>query len=246
MNFLSQSLTGFLLAVGISIASAQTFSATQEETIPPPLTHYMGREIAQTMHYTGAPWLIRETREKEESTQRFLKELNVQKGWTVCDLGCGNGYYTLPLARMVGEEGKVIGVDIQPEMLDMLQERASERGIENIETRTGTVVDPNLEPNTIDLMILVDVYHEFSHPEHMLKEIRESLKPTGRLALLEFRAEDPEVPIKPEHKMSKEQILKEYTANGFKLVREFDELPWQHLMFFQRAEEPPTEKKPTE
>ncbi len=221
--------------VVIGPTGAQTTSATDEATIPPPLTHYMGREIAQTMHYTGAPWLIRETREKEESTQRFLQELKVEKGWTLCDLGCGNGYYSLPLARMVGSEGKVIGVDIQPEMLEMLERRAAERGIQNIETLQGTFVDPRVDPNTIDLLILVDVYHEFSHPEQMLEKIRESLKPDGQVALLEFRAEDPDVPIKPEHKMSKDQIMKEYTANGFKLVREFDELPWQHLMFFKRA-----------
>ncbi|MCA9444093.1 MAG: methyltransferase domain-containing protein [Candidatus Omnitrophica bacterium] len=214
---------------------SQTSSATSESQIPPPLTHYMGREIAQTMHYSGAEWLIRETREKEESTQRFLKELRVEKGWTVCDLGCGNGYYSLPLARMVGEKGKVIGVDIQPEMLQMLMDRAKQRGIDNIEPTQGSVIDPNLEPNSIDLMILVDVYHEFSHPEQMLARIRESLKPTGQIALLEFRAEDPEVPIKPEHKMSKAQIMKEYTANGFELAREFNDLPWQHLMFFKRA-----------
>ncbi|MCA9411749.1 MAG: methyltransferase domain-containing protein, partial [Candidatus Omnitrophica bacterium] len=157
---------------------SQTSSATSESQIPPPLTHYMGREIAQTMHYSGAEWLIRETREKEESTQRFLKELRVEKGWTVCDLGCGNGYYSLPLARMVGEKGKVIGVDIQPEMLQMLIDRAKQRGIDNIEPTQGSAIDPNLEPNSIDLMILVDVYHEFSHPEQMLARIRESLKPT--------------------------------------------------------------------
>lgn len=223
-----------VLCLGAS-ALAEVPSATTETVIPPAPTHYMGREIAQTMHYTGAPWLIRDSRAKEESTQRFLQQLQVEPGSTVCDMGCGNGYYTLPLARMTGEEGRVIGVDIQPEMLEMLKERAGEWGVENIETVVGTAVDPGLEPNSIDLMILVDVYHEFSHPEQMLEKIRESLKPDGEIALLEFRAEDPEVPIKPEHKMSKEQIYKEFAANGFAVVREYDDLPWQHLLFLRKT-----------
>ena len=149
-------------------------------------------------------------------------------------MGCGNGFYTLRIAKLVGERGKVIAVDIQREMLELLKERAAAERITNIETVLGTVVDPKLPPKSIDLVLLVDVYHEFSHPEQMLAAIRKSLKPTGRVALVEFRAEDPNVPIKPLHKMSKEQIMKEFPPNGFKLVEEFDKLPWQHLMFFQR------------
>jgi ubiquinone/menaquinone biosynthesis C-methylase UbiE len=124
-------------------------------------------------------------------------------------------------------------------MLELLKDRAAAEKIMNIKTVEGTVVDPHLPTASIDLMLLVDVYHEFSHPEQMLAAIRKSLKPTGRIALVEFRAEDPNVPIKPLHKMSKTQIMKEFPANGFKLVEEFDKLPWQHLMFFQRDDAKP-------
>lgn len=195
---------------------------------------YLGREIATTMHYTGAPWLVRESRQREEDCRRLLGELNVQPGEILCDIGCGNGFYTLPLARLTGEDGIVYAVDIQPEMLTMLKARASEAGIENIRPVLSNQADPRLPEQSIDLVLLVDVYHEFSHPQEMLRAIRKSLKPAGRIALAEFRTEDPKVPIKPLHKMSKKQILKEFEANGLKLVDEFDELPWQHLMFFVR------------
>jgi ubiquinone/menaquinone biosynthesis C-methylase UbiE len=205
-----------------------------EEPIPPALETYKGRTVATTMHYLGAPWLTRESREREEECSRLLRILRVKPGQTVCDMGCGNGFYALKLAKLVGDKGKVVAVDIQPEMLDLLKERAKDEGIRNIEPVLGTLIDPKLREKSIDLMLLVDVYHEFSHPEHMLRAIRTSLKPTGRVALVEFRGEDPDVPIKPLHKMTKEQILKEFPPNGFKLVEEFDALPWQHVMFFQR------------
>jgi ubiquinone/menaquinone biosynthesis C-methylase UbiE len=210
----------------------------QESAIPPPLNEYKGRQIAQTMHYLGAPWLTRESREREEDCTTLLEALKIKPGDTVCDMGCGNGFYTLKLARLVGQRGKVIAVDIQREMLEFLKDSAAAEKVNNIETVLGTVVDPKLPPGSIDLLLLVDVYHEFSHPEQMLAAIRASLKPTGRVALAEFRAEDPLVPIKPLHKMSKAQIMKEFPPNGFKLVEEFDELPWQHLMFFERDDAP--------
>jgi ubiquinone/menaquinone biosynthesis C-methylase UbiE len=210
--------------------------ADAKEPIPPALTEYMGREIAVTMHYTGAPWLVRETRQREEDAEQLLKVLNIKPGQVVCDMGCGNGYYTLPIAELVGEEGRVLAVDVQSQMLSYLRSRARIAKANNIKPLLGTPVDPRLEPASVDLVLLVDVYHEFSHPVQMLKAIRESLKPKGRVALVEFREEDPEVPILPLHKMSKAQIMKEFPANGFKLVEEYDELPWQHLMFFERGE----------
>jgi SAM-dependent methyltransferase len=209
-------------------------TANVEEEVPLALKEYKGREIAQTMHYLGAPWLTREEREQEEDCETMVQALNVQPGQTVCDMGCGNGFYTLKLAKLVGENGRVYAVDIQREMLGMLEAEAEEQKLENIETVLGTVVDPKLPVASMDLVLLVDVYHEFSHPEQMLAAIRKSLKPNGRIALVEFRAEDPLVPIKPLHKMSKAQIMKEFPPNGFKLIDEFDELPWQHLMFFER------------
>ncbi len=211
----------------------------EDAAAPSPAKEYKGREIAQTMHYLGAPWLTRESREREEDCKTMLAALHVKPGDVVCDLGCGNGFYTLKLAKLVGDKGKVIAVDIQREMLELLKDRAAEEKVTNIETVLGTVVDPKLPANSIDLLLLVDVYHEFSNPEEMLAAIRKSLKPTGRIALAEFRAEDPNVPIKPLHKMSKAQILKEFPTNGYKLVEEFDKLPWQHLMFFERDDAPP-------
>jgi 2-polyprenyl-3-methyl-5-hydroxy-6-metoxy-1,4-benzoquinol methylase len=219
------------LGEGSALRAQQRHDRTQP--IPPALTHYMGREIAQTMHYRGAPWLTREEREQEERCSLLLANLGVKRGMTVCDMGCGNGYHTLPLAKMVGPEGRVLAVDIQPQMLKMLERRAAEAGLDNIEPVLGQLHDPKLPEGEVDLILMVDVYHEFSHPEHMLAAMRRSLAPDGVLVLTEYRAEDPNVPIKPLHKMSKRQILKEFTPNGFKLVKEFDRLPWQHMMFFQ-------------
>jgi ubiquinone/menaquinone biosynthesis C-methylase UbiE len=152
----------------------------------------------------------------------------------VCDLGCGNGYHALRIARRVGPEGLVYGVDVQPQMLSMLRRRAEREGLDNIERIVGTVADPRLEPGSCDLILLVDVYHELSYPEQMLTALRRALRPGGRVALVEFRAEDPDVPIKPLHKMSKDQIRREWEANGFEVESEFDELPWQHLVFLGR------------
>jgi SAM-dependent methyltransferase len=208
------------------------------EDLPPPLTEYMGRRIAPTMHYSGAAWLTRDVREAEENAQKMLDALQVKPGQTVCDLGCGNGYHTLRLAELVGREGKVLAVDIQKEMLDMLAERAKRKGFENIERIHGTLVDPKLPERKVDLVLLVDVYHEFSHPAHMLRAIRRSLSDKGRVVLVEFRAEDPDVPILPLHKMTREQVERELTANGFELVEAFDELPWQHMLFFEKLELP--------
>lgn len=201
--------------------------------IPPPATHHMGREIAQTMHYTGAPWLVRESRQREEDCRLLLEALDVRPGQTVCDMGCGNGFYTLELARLVGPRGRVYAVDIQPEMLRMLAENATAAGLRNIRPVLGTPVDPRLPAGTIDVALCVDVYHEFSHPEAMLERIRTSLAPAGRLVLAEFRGEDAAVPIKPLHKMTKAQIRAELEPAGFEVVREFDRLPWQHLLFLE-------------
>jgi len=200
--------------------------------IPPAATHFRGREIAQTMHYTGAPWLMRESRQREEDCRLLLEALAITPGQRICDLGCGNGFYTLELARRVGPEGLVYAVDIQPEMLRMLARRAAEAGLTNIRPILGTAIDPRLPEGDVDLVLCVDVYHEFSHPEQMLSRIRESLAEGGQVVLAEFRGEDPAVPIKPLHKMTKAQVQAELEPAGFRLAREFDRLPWQHLLFF--------------
>jgi len=221
----------------IELAKAQPGgAATGNDELLPPKRGYLGRQIAVTMHYQGAPWLMRESREREEDCQTLLSALGIKPRQVVCDMGCGNGFYTLQMASLVGEKGRVLAVDIQPEMLHLLEERAKESGITNIELIQGSPVDPKLPPQSVDLILLVDVYHEFSNPEQMLSGMRKALKPKGRIALAEFRLEDPKVPIKLLHKMSKKQILKEFPANGFKLVEQFDKLPWQHLMFFERED----------
>lgn len=219
-------LLGWILLFALNTSYAQDGETSSKK--------YMGRVIAPFMTFHGAPWLIRPERELEEAPTQVLEELKIRPGMTVVDFGCGNGFYSLPMAKQVGPTGKVLAVDIQPEMIEMLKERAANAGIDNIEPILSTEKDTKLPENQVDLLILVDVYHEFSFPAQMLKGIRQSLKDDGVVALLEYRAEDPTVPIRPLHKMSKKQIMKEYEANGFKLVREFDGLPWQHLMFFGR------------
>lgn len=219
------------LCLSASISYAQP--AADDTSIPPARTTYLGRKIAQTMSFHGAPWLVRDNREEEERPSEVLKQLDLKPGMVVCDLGCGNGFYTLLMAPQVGPDGKVLAVDIQQEMLHLLELRSESQGIDNVEPVLGSLIDPRLPAGEVDLVLLVDVYHEFSHPEQMLSALRASLSPNGLIALLEYREEDPNVPIKPLHKMSKRQIMKEYRANGFRLAKQYDGLPWQHLMFFE-------------
>jgi ubiquinone/menaquinone biosynthesis C-methylase UbiE len=196
----------------------------------------MGRPVAQVMHWKGAEWLLRATRESEEHTSRLLEALAVKPGDRVCDFGCGVGYLSLPLAERVGEAGEVVAVDIQPEMLVQLEERARQAGAKRIRTVLGDVADPKLEPGSCDLVLMVDVYHELSYPEQILAAVKRALAPGGRLVLVEFRAEDAAIPIKPEHKMSSAQVERELAANGWRLASSFDDLPWQHVLTFQPAE----------
>ena len=225
----------FLLGLGtLALLLPSATLRGQESSIPPGKEVYMGRRIAQTMHFEGAPWLIRNTREREERCSLMLANLGIKPGMTVCDMGCGNGFHTLKMAKMTGPTGSVLAVDVQPEMLKLLRDRSEKEGIENITPILGSFHHPRLPPNSVDMILLVDVYHEFSHPVTMLKGMRESLRPDGVIVLVEFRSEDNSVPIKPLHKMSKKQILKELPANGFKLVKDYDKLPWQHMMFFGR------------
>jgi len=195
---------------------------------------YMGREIAQTMHYTGAEWLTRGNREQEERCSLMLDNLGIKQGMTICDMGCGNGFYTLKLAQMTGETGKVYAVDIQPEMIKMLRERASEQRIRNITPVLGVFNDPRLPKGKMDLILLVDVYHEFSHPFEMMQSICKSLKSTGKVIFVEFRGEDPEVPIKPLHKMTEAQVRKEMSVHPLEWRETIKVLPRQHIIIFQK------------
>jgi glutathione peroxidase-family protein/ubiquinone/menaquinone biosynthesis C-methylase UbiE len=200
---------------------------------PPALLEYKGREIARTMHWQGAPWLMRKLREEEEKTSEMIKELNLKPGISVADIGSGNGYHTLMMAKIIGEKGQAYAVDIQPEMLIMLEERAKKVGMDNIKLIENRFWDADLPEKSVDFVLMADVYHEFSHPQQMLSSIKKSLKEDGVVCLLEFKSEDPKVPIKPEHKMSKAQVIKEMSSNGFVLSRSYDKLPWQHLLFFK-------------
>lgn len=231
---LSCCLVAVLMNTATSDCALAQKAEQVEEKIPPGRTKYLGRRIAQTMSFHGANWLIRSEREAEERASDAIVQLDLKPGMVVCDLGCGNGYYSLEMAKLVSPGGKVLAVDIQPEMLHLLELRCKESGVENIEPILNTVADPKIPEESVDMLLMVDVYHEFSHPQQMLAGIRKGLKPKGLIALLEYREEDRTVPIKPEHKMSKRQILKEYAANGFQLAKQYDGLPWQHLMFFEK------------
>ncbi len=209
-----------------------------------PRRSYLGRVVAQPMSHRGASWLIRPERDREENASESFDKLGLEPGMTVVDMGCGNGFWTLPMAKEVGADGRVLAVDIQREMLQKLRTRSAQQALKNIEPILGKVDDPRLPIGEVDMVLMVDVYHEFSHPQSMLWSIRRSLKPEGVIALLEYREEDPSVPIKPRHKMSKHQIIKEYRANRLKLVREYNQLPWQHLMFFARDDSPLAEIDP--
>lgn len=206
------------------------------DDVPP--THFEGREIAQTMSHHGAGWLTRPERDAEEDTTRLHQALGLREGQTACDVGAGSGYHTVLLARAVGPTGRVLAVDLQPRMLELLRERVAAAGLHNVETIEATVSDPRLPAGVCDLVLLVDVYHELSWPEPMLAAFGRALTPEGRLALVEFRAEDPDVPIKRLHKLSKAQIDRELLPRGFVRVETFDGLPWQHLVFFARDDRP--------
>jgi predicted methyltransferase len=191
-----------------------------------------GRRFALPMSVAGADWLDRAERVEEEGTDRALGLIGVQPGSTVADIGAGSGYYTVRLAKLVGASGRVYANDIQPGMLNLIRRRLSTERIRNVEVVLGTETDPGLPRGAIDLALLVDVYHEFSDPQVMLRRIREALKPGGRLVLLEYRAEDPAIPIRPEHKMTVAQAKLEVEAEGFVLASANGDLPWQHILTF--------------
>ncbi|QDU63530.1 Ubiquinone/menaquinone biosynthesis C-methyltransferase UbiE [Planctomycetes bacterium Pan216] len=196
---------------------------------------YMGREIAHVMGHRGAGWLDRPERDKEEAPSKLLNALKLENGDVVADIGAGSGFYSFRIAPLVGPKGKVLAVDIQPEMLEIIRRRMKRRGIENIELVQGTASDPKLEPNSVDLILMVDVYHEFSEPWEMANAMVRALKPGGRLVFVEFRLEDPDVPIKLVHKMSEKQVLKEMSVQPLEWVGTLDILPRQHIVIFRKS-----------
>lgn len=194
---------------------------------------YMGREIAQVMGHLGASWLERPEREREERTDLLLKALNLKPTDVVADIGAGTGFFTFLMAPEL-PKGKVLAVDIQPEMIQYLNEGKAKRKITNVQPILSTESNPKLTANSVDMAILIDAYHEFSYPREMIDHIVSALKPGGRIVLVEYRAEDPNVPIKELHKLSVTQATKEMKAAGLKLLRNDDRLPQQHIMFFGR------------
>lgn len=196
-----------------------------------PITH---RRIAGTMSAAGADWLTRPERESEEHPDEALDAIGIQRGSTVADIGAGVGYFTWRLADRVGARGIVYGEDIQQGMLDLLMKNISARHLTNVRAVLGTIEDPKLPKNAFDLVLLVDVYHEFSEPEKMLDRIRESLKPNGRIVFLEYRAEDPAVPIKPEHEMTVKQVRAEVQPEGYRFDKAIEVLPQQHIIIFRK------------
>lgn len=197
---------------------------------------YQGREIAQVMSFHGASWLNRPEREEEERLSKLIELLDLKGGETVADIGAGSGVLTEKLARAVGPKGEVYAVDIQDEMLALIRERMKQARIGNVVPVLGSITSPQLEPDSIDLMLLVDVYHEFSHPYEMTQAMAEALKPGGRIVLVEYRKEAPRVPIKEVHKMSEAQVRKELSQPEFGLewVATHDDLPRQHVVVFRK------------
>jgi protein-L-isoaspartate O-methyltransferase len=195
---------------------------------------YMGREIAQVMGHLAADWLERPEREREEQPAKLMEALKLKPGDVVADIGAGSGYYTFRLSERVGAKGKVLAVDIQPEMLALIRKRMKDRDVTNIEVVHGTVSDPKLPEKSVDLILMVDVYHEFSHPWEMTTHMVRALKPGGRLVFVEFRLEDPNVPIKLVHKMSEKQVIKEMAPHPLRWVGTVGTLPWQHVVIFEK------------
>ncbi|MEO0436421.1 MAG: class I SAM-dependent methyltransferase [Pseudomonadota bacterium] len=195
---------------------------------------YLGREISHVMGHLGAGWLERPSRQQQERTDLLVKGLPLKKDSVVADIGAGTGYFTFPIAARV-PKGRVYAVDIQPEMLEIVSERIAELGVGNVETILGGVQSPKLPAAEVDLAYIVDAYHEFSHPREMGEAIKAALKPDGYLVLIEYRAEDVNVPIKELHKMSEEQVKREMREIGMRWVRTDNYLPQQHVLIFQKS-----------
>ena len=239
----------YILASFIAVAFLLSYATTAEDRQRPTSTRYeqrtpsrdgigkfyMGREISQVMGHQGAEWLERPEREREEMPNRLVELLKLKEGDVVADIGIGTGYIARKISPKIGETGTIYGVEIQQEMLDILAEKMAEEGITNIKGVLGTITDPKLPPNSVDLAIMVDVYHEFSHPYEMMQNICSGLKTGGRVVFVEYRAEDRSVPIKRLHKMSELQVIKEATPHPLSWVETLDDLPWQHVIIFEKV-----------
>lgn len=198
---------------------------------------YLGREIAHVMGHQAADWLERPEREIEEQPDQALAALKLKAGDVVADIGAGTGYFSWRMAKMVGDKGTVLAVEIQQEMLDLLATRMADRKVKNVKGLLGTITDPKLPVGGVDLVLMVDVYHEFSHPHEMMENICKGLKPGGRVAFIEYRGEDPTVPIKLVHKMTEAQVRKEMAVQPLEFVETIRALPRQHIIIFKKKRE---------
>jgi len=209
---------------------AACVSAGQSQSTHP----VSGRRIASVMGHEGAAWLDRQEREQEEAPTKAVAALKLKPGQVVADIGAGSGYYSMLLAPAVGATGKVYATDVQPEMLALIQKKMTANGVQNVETVLGTATDPKVPDGSLDLALMVDVYHELQQPQVFLRALKRTLKPDGRLVLIEFRKEDPRVPIREEHKMTVRQARAEVEAEGYRFDEVIDVLPWQHIIVFRQ------------
>ena len=240
---LGTALLAAALLAGV-VLSAQEVSSPVQAKAPrrtrrdPPGT-FMGRRIAPVMSFEGADWLVRATREQQEQPEAMLDALKIAPGSTVADVGAGVGYMSLRIARRVGPEGLVLATDIQPQMIRMLSDNIRAAGVKNVRAIRCTPTETGLPKGRVDLVMMVDVYHECPDPEVTLQGLREALKPGGRLVLVEFRGEDPDVPIMPEHKMTVAQARLEVESQGFRFNGSLEFLPWQHILIFEKPKDAP-------
>ena len=228
-----------LAACGPAVARDSILDTRSYSRVPPSPDGtgivYMGRETAGVMGHEGAAWLERDERAVEERPDLLLRALALEPGMTVADIGAGTGYYSWRMAERVGASGRVLAVDVQPEMLSLLDREMKKHDARNVKGILGTTHDPRLPASAVDLVLMVDVYHEFDHPREMLDAIARSLKPDGRVVFVEYRAEDAGVPIKPHHKMSEAQVRKEAAASGLVWKETIATLPWQHVIVFGKS-----------
>jgi SAM-dependent methyltransferase len=227
----STDMTRRLVAICVLITSLLAAGVSAQRPGVHPVS---GRVFALPMGVAGADWLDRREREREEDPELAMRLIRVERGSTVADLGAGSGYFTVRLARAVGTAGRVYAVDIQAGMLELLSRAVARERLTNVIPVLSTEDNPRLPDSSLDLVLMVDVYHELSSPQVTLAHLKRALKPGGRLVLLEYRAEDPNVPIRPEHKMTKAQVKLEIEHEGFRQLRVYDDLPRQHLIVFTR------------
>lgn len=229
------------LLLAASAALAQPAAVAERYTPVPASTdgigkRYMGREISALMGWQGAAWLERAEREREERTDLLLTALALKPGMVVADIGAGSGYLARRMAPAVMPGGKVWAVDVQPEMIRLLQADAKRSGLTQIEARLGAVDDVRLPPGSVDLAVMVDVYHELVYPYEVMASVMKALKPGGRVVFVEYKAEDARVPIKPLHKMSEAQIRREAAEFALDWERTVSTLPWQHVVVFRKRD----------